>query len=187
MSVSSFEAQGHLMSLVKIMKVQRKLISIAVGACLLLGCSAYAQKGPTEGKAFPAFAMTTVDGKKLSNTSLKGKVVLIDLWATWCGPCKMASPAMQNLHKKYGSKGLVVIGANTFENEKGPKAASGYMKEHKYTYTFTYNNDAFAQALGVRGIPQFYLVDKSGKLIKSISGYSPDLEKMLDGEIKKLI
>ena len=112
------------------------------------------------GKPLPKFAIVSTKGERLTNASLKGKVVLLDFWATWCGPCKAASPAVQKIHDAYGAKGLRVIGADTFET--GPSGAAKYAKEHGYTYTFGLKGDGLATAMGATGIPLFVLVDKKG-------------------------
>ena len=122
------------------------------------------------GKPLPKFTMTTLQGQKITNASLKGKAVLIDFWATWCGPCKAAAPAVQKMHEAYGKKGLMVIGADTFENGMKGTAAP-YAKAHKYTYTFTENNDSLATSLGIQGIPAFVLVDKKGIVRQVFMGF----------------
>jgi thiol-disulfide isomerase/thioredoxin len=122
------------------------------------------------GKPLPSFTMTTTKGQKLTNASLKGKVTLIDFWATWCGPCKAATPTIQKLHTDWGKKGLMVIGADTYEN--GAKGtAAPYAKQHSYTYTFSENNDKLATSLGIEGIPAFVLVDKKGVIRKVWTGF----------------
>jgi thiol-disulfide isomerase/thioredoxin len=144
-------------------------------------------------KAAPTWKMTTIDGKTITGAGLKGKVVLIDFWATWCGPCKLASPIMQALHEKYGSKGLVVIGANTSERDPSgnllntPKLAADYRSEHKYTYTFTYGNDAMKNAWGVQGIPTMFIIDKQGIVKKVQVGYDDKLQSVLEAAIKPLL
>lgn len=139
------------------------------------------------GKAFPDFKMTTTDGKKLSKTSLKGKVVLVDFWATWCPPCRAASPEMNKLHQSFAKNGLVVIGANLGEEKADRLTAAGkYKKEHKFGYTFTTANEDLANKLGVQGIPAFFLIDKKGVVQKQWTGFSPGVEKEMAAAIKKL-
>lgn len=136
----------------------------------------------------PAFAMSGVDGKTYNNANLKGKVVLIDFWATWCGPCKAASPSIQALHEKFGSQGLVAIGANAFERENKDGAASAYAKEHNYTYLMTTNNDDLARSWGVKGIPTFVIIDKRGVVRKVQVGFSKDkTDKEMQAIIEKLL
>lgn len=171
------------------MKFKTVLASAAVAALAVL---AIAQRSDSpesfKGKAMPAFKMATIDGKTLTNASLKGKVVLIDFWATWCGPCKMASPSVQKLHEKYGKKGLVVIGANVWEQGDSKKKTADYAKEHKYTYTFTHSNDELAKTLKINGIPTFLLVDKKGVVQMVQVGFDPNsTQKELEKAIQRLL
>jgi len=139
-----------------------------------------------EGKPAPTFKMTDLKGKVHTNKSLKGKVVLLDFWATWCGPCKAASPLMQKLHTKFAAKGLMVFGANTLEpNSKA--AAAAYQKEHKYTYNFTFGNEALTKTLGIRGIPLFVFIDRQGKVAKTFMGYGPQRDPEFEALAKKLL
>ena len=131
--------------------------------------------------------MKTLEGTTLSNKDFKGKVVLIDFWATWCGPCVMASPVMQKLHTEFKDKGLLVIGANTFEEDGTGKLAREYKKEHKYTYAVTYNNDKLAEKWGIQGIPTFVIVGVDGKVAKTFVGFDESLEKEMRTTIQKLL
>ncbi len=146
---------------------------------LIYGAYAYGQSAELkkfEGKPVPNFTMTTFDGKKISKASLMGKPYIIDFWATWCSPCKAASPGLQKIYDKYSKKGLVVIGANMGENPKSMPMALKYPKEHKYTYTFTKNNDKFYASLNMpTGIPCFLFVDKTGKIKAVQTGFRGDL------------
>lgn len=141
-------------------------------------------------KDFPNFTMTDINGKVWTKAQLKGKVLLVDFWATWCGPCKMASPIMQALHEKYGKNGLVVIGANCAERDQHgqitntPEAARGYSTEHNYTYLFTYGNDDLKKAVNIHGIPTMFVVDKNGVIRFVQVGYSPTLQEILEKPIQ---
>jgi cytochrome c biogenesis protein CcmG, thiol:disulfide interchange protein DsbE len=154
------------------MKILRWILPVA----LVYGAFAYGQGGVETytGKMMPAFTSKSFAGKTVSNTTLKGKPYILDFWATWCGPCKAASPTMQAIHKKYASKGLVVIGADILESKEGGKLAMKYPKEHGYTYTFTNGNEKLGEKLGITGIPCFVFVDKMGKIKAVRTGFKPD-------------
>ncbi len=155
-----------------------------LGGIVVTTLTAYAKGAvPTVGKKVPPFSMTDTKGKKHTDKTLLGKVVLLDFWATWCGPCKAASPTMQKLHAKYAKQGFVMIGANTGEQEKGPKNAIDYAKEHKYTYTFTYNNDKLTESWGVQGIPYFVLIDRKGNVLRVDTGFDPSMESALEKSV----
>jgi len=161
--------------------------AVLVGAWTVVSAKGGQSLGKVEGKTLPAFSLKTTGGKTLSNKSLAGKVYLIDFWASWCGPCKKASPTLQELHKKYASKGVMVIGANVDE-EDSAKIAKAYAKEHNYTYTFAVDAIPFAGKVGVGPIPAFMVVDKKGKVVKVIEGYydklGADLSKAIEGALK---
>lgn len=161
------------------MNLVTKLIPLAVAPFVLTTVVGAPQNATDklEGKKIPAFSMKTIEGKTITDKTLQGKVVLVDFWASWCGPCKKASPLMEELHKKYASKGLVVIGASGMEDDPSAKPAINYKKEHKYTYTFTYNNDALMDKWGVKGIPQFVLIGKDGVVKETYFGYSDAIGK----------
>lgn len=139
------------------------------------------------GKPLSKITMKSTSGNSFTNADFKGKVVLIDFWATWCGPCVKASPIMQKLHVEFKDKGLIVIGANTFEEDSSGAPAKEYAAEHKYTYLFTYDNDALAKKWGIQGIPTFVLVDSTGKVAKTYTGFGDSSEKEMRDAIKKLL
>lgn len=153
----------------------KKTIFLAAAAACLISGSAFAQEFQKFiGKPAPAFKLTTIDGKVLTNASTKGKAVIIDMWATWCGPCKAASPTMQKLHSSYSGKGLVVVGAIVMDG-KGAELknkAAGYKKEHKYTYAFATGGDPLAEKMNVRGIPFFVFINKKGIVADVKMGFS---------------
>ncbi len=138
-----------------------------------------------KGKQMPAFTLTALDGTKMTNQSLRGKVVVMDFWATWCGPCKAAAPKVQKMHDEWKNKGVVVLGMNTWErNDKEGKNAAAYVKEHNYTYTQTINNDELAKTLQVEGVPTFIVMDKTGKVVEITVGFQ---EAVIRAAVDKLI
>ena len=126
------------------------------------------------------------DMRKTTLREFRGKVVLLDFWATWCGPCKEATPTIVDLHKKYATKGLVVIGMNLNE---APDRVKAYVEEHGVEYRVLLDLNANAsRAYGVLSIPAFYLIDAEGKIVWQESGYydgmKPDFEKQIESALK---
>lgn len=135
------------------------------------------------GKKMPAFAMKDVAGKRFTNASTKGKVVILDFWATWCTVCQRVSPIMDDLSKKYSAKGLVVIGADVAEKTRG--TAARYQKRHHYGYHFTENNDKLADVLGITPLPTVIVIDRKGVVrkveISYYSNFAADMQKVVGG------
>jgi thiol-disulfide isomerase/thioredoxin len=129
------------------------------------------------GSVAPLWTLPTPDGGTLSLEDLRGKVVIMDFWATWCGPCREVMPSLQAIHESH-SDDLVVIGVNTWENAD-PVA---FMAENGYTYQIVLAGDEVAQQYFVDGIPTFYVVDQDGNVAFHAVGADPANEEAL-GEI----
>ena len=140
------------------------------------------------GDAAPEFALKDLDGKEVTLASLRGKVVLLDFWATWCGPCKAAMPSIQKIHEDYKGKDVVVLGVNAMEPGDGSKARD-YVLSKKYTYGCLLKGDQLASAYGVTGIPTLVIVGKDGKVAFAEVGFgdggAAGLRKAIDAALAK--
>jgi thiol-disulfide isomerase/thioredoxin len=122
---------------------------------------------PPEPPGAPAADFTLPDegGRGTSLSSLRGKVVLLDFWATWCGPCRQSMPKLQKLHETYARQGLVVIGLNI---EGRSEAVDTYIRSNGYTFQFLFDSGNWrsktAGLYGVHSIPRSFLIDKAGRL-----------------------
>ena len=125
----------------------------------------------------PDFKLKDAEGKEVTMASFKGKVVLLDFWATWCGPCKAAMPTMQKLYDEFKDKGAVVLGVNM--GERSPTAGKDYIASKKFTYPCVFEADDLANAYGISAIPTLVIVGKDGKIIEIEVGMSdPTGEKL---------
>jgi thiol-disulfide isomerase/thioredoxin len=162
---------------------------------LLLGTKGKRGPGPDSliGKPFPEFRMTDIRDNPVTSESLKGKVLVVDFWASWCGPSKAVSPIMQTVHKKFAESELVVIGANAWERDdegvpvKSKDNAAEYAQKKRYTYLMTYGNDALAQQCRVQVVPTIFVVDKQGIVKQVFVGSDPDLQSKLEEVIEPLL
>ena len=137
------------------------------------------------GDAAPDFSLTDLAGKTVSLASLKGQVVLLDFWATWCGPCKAAMPAIQRIHDDYKGKGVTVLGINTWENKAD--AAKQYVEKKGFSYPCLLKGDDLAKAYGMTGIPTLVVIGKDGKIAEIEVGMAPGgdagLRKAIDAAL----
>jgi thiol-disulfide isomerase/thioredoxin len=122
--------------------------------------------------AFPDFSGRTVDGATFTLSSQKGKVVLINYWATWCGPCRMEIPDLIAMQKKYGPRGFVVVGLS--EDDDFAQAAA-FANQNSMIYPVLKTPENLHKEITVDGLPTSFLLDRNGKVIKSMSGVMRDM------------
>ena len=124
------------------------------------------------GKAAPAITFTTIDGKKIALSDLKGKVVLLNFWATWCAPCRAEMPDIIRLQNKYKDRGLVVLGLSA---DEGKRDIEAFLKENPLPYPVAQVTREQGIAFDVSPIPTSILIDKSGTMVFDVEGYDKSL------------
>jgi len=139
--------------------------------------------------AAPGFELETADGKQVSLSDLRGKLVVLDFWGTWCLPCKKAGPQVQKLHEDYAGKGVKVLGLAV--RERKADAPGKYMEEHGYTYTVLLDADKVAREYGVKSYPTFVVVGYDGEVVHTEIGYDDEvtfqkIREVLDRELEKI-
>jgi thiol-disulfide isomerase/thioredoxin len=119
------------------------------------------------GKAAPELSLTTLDGGAVSLASLKGKTVLLDFWATWCPPCRVDAPALEKLHKKYGSQ-LAVVGISVNETREIVEA---FLKKNPHTFPIALSSENdLSRTYEVSVFPTYIIVDAEGNFETAVEG-----------------
>lgn len=155
---------------------------ILLGAAALYGCAtAPTHSGPPPGEPAPAILATDTTGATFDLAAHRGKVVLIDFWATWCQPCVQASPHIQALHDRYGDDSNVAIVAIHASTKGDPQA---YAAKHGYTYRAIPDGAAIAEAWDVRAFPTFIIVGRDGNIAHTKLGFYPGDETALDRALR---
>lgn len=130
--------------------------------------TASAQTEPTMGTevgaTMPAYSATWLDGSKFELASMRDKVVLLNVWATWCGPCRFEIPELEILHKKYAQRGFAVVGVSV--DEGGPQAVREFIDEQKVTYPIALDPEGkLASVFQTSVLPTSVLIDRQGKIV----------------------
>ena len=118
---------------------------------------------PVPSAPAPAWTLKDVEGKAVSMAQFKGKVVVVDFWATWCPPCRAEIPGYIKLQEKYGKDGLVIVGISL--DQKGPAVVKKFIADQKVNYTMVMADEEVVAAFGgMEAIPTTFLIDRAGNI-----------------------
>lgn len=140
------------------------LLMILASGMLITGCSTSVEV-PEIGKAAPSFQLTDIDGQSVSLSDFQGEPVLLNFWATWCGPCRMEMPYIQEVHNRWSEQGLVVLAVNIGESLT---TVEGFIQDYSLSFPVLLDLEGnVAERYNIRGIPATYFID-SGGVIRDI-------------------
>ncbi|HTY42284.1 MAG TPA: TlpA disulfide reductase family protein [Thermoanaerobaculia bacterium] len=139
-------------------------LGIALSASAALASIATADARP----AAPPFTLDNAAGKPVSLEDYRGRVVVLNFWATWCHGCKQELPWFVRFQKDYGSRGLVVVGAST--DADGWKVVTPYLKKKPLNYPVVIANEALTKAYDVQAMPVTVLIDRQGRVAATYVG-----------------
>lgn len=147
---------------------------------LLVSCGAQAQP-----QKAPLFRVKDIKGNTISMADLRGKVVMLDFWATWCPPCVMSFPEVEKLGSDFDKKDVVVLG---FSLDQDESAVKEFIKDKPGDNAIAMVSETEIPSLySVQGLPTFFIIDKNGYVVKSWTGYHPMLPSIWRKEIEKLL
>jgi len=135
-------------------------------------------------KPAPGWELPDQEGNLVKLEDLKGSIVILDFWATWCNPCRKTMPLLDQWMKGESARDVLVFSVNIWEND--PLQAARYMQDSGYAMTLLYGDNDLPKAYGFTGIPHICVLDKSGRITFEESGYNPDLPELLDFWVEEL-
>ncbi len=176
---------------------ERMLASAAKGELVPDPAGGMAQyNSPLKGKPAPAFALEDLSGKKVTLASYKGKAVLINFWATWCGPCKLETPWLVELRNKYAGQGFEILGVSTEGEDlkkddkagwdKDRAAIGKFVEQMKVPYPMLVGGDSISQDYGgLDAMPTSFFVDRKGNVVAAQMGLTSQSD--IESNIKKAL
>lgn len=162
------------------MSSMNKVTSILLALTLIIGLAggAFAQEGPA-----PAFTLKDLDGKDVQLSSFKGKIVVLDFWATWCPPCREEIPGFVSIQETYGDKGVQVIGVTV---DKEADKVKTFVTSQKIGYPILFANKETLEAYGgIQSIPTTFIIDQEQKIVEKHIGFAE--KSFFEEKIKALL
>jgi thiol-disulfide isomerase/thioredoxin len=142
-------------------------------------------EGTEQLAALPILSLKDFDGKAMTSEQFKGNVLVVDFWATWCGPCIIEIPEFNRLQEKYEGKGVKIIGVTLASGEA--KEVKPFISRHKMRYTVLMGDDNQAYDFNLVGFPTTYVVTKDLKIYRKYIGAGPGKAGRLEADIQKLL
>jgi thiol-disulfide isomerase/thioredoxin len=175
---------------------RKRLLILSLAAVGLAGCNQHSARPPQPkketivaageiGSRLPDFSVKDLQGREVSSADLRGKVVLIDFWATWCQPCKKEMPGYQKLLDQYGSRGFAIVGFK-FDTMMDMEDPVVFAKRLGVRYPLAVAPDDLKQKFGgIEGLPTTMLYDRQGILQKKIVGF--EYTNVIESELRPFL
>jgi peroxiredoxin len=158
---------------------------------LLFGATACAEEARTgavaAGKPAPAFAAPELGGDTISLAMLAGEVVVLNIWATWCPPCREEMPGLQELHETYAAHGLRVVGVSIDAARDAPEIRR-FLDDNDISFTILHDADEqVTRAFRTIGVPETFLIDREGRLVQRWLGKIDPMAESVRGPVREAL
>ena len=165
---------------------KKLLIYIVVCISMLLVLSHSGLLQAFSGKA-PQFTLKDIKGNTVSLSDYRGKVVVVDFWATWCHECEDSSPELDRVYRKYRDRGVIFLGISLDEGGDAIEKVSNFVKKFNITFPILMGNRKLANAYYIKGIPTTYVLDKDHNIAARYEGAIAMLGALISKEIEKIL
>jgi len=160
--------------------MRRLLASLIANAAMLLPVFAADASGPA-----PDFTLQSRSGEQVSLSDLRGNVVMINFWATWCGPCRQEMPHLEALHQRYSGLGFTILGINV---EEDSSLSGKFLAETPVTFPVLFDPaNGVSELYDVVAMPSTVIVDRKGNMRFIHHGYKPGFENEYQSQIRALL
>jgi cytochrome c biogenesis protein CcmG, thiol:disulfide interchange protein DsbE len=159
----------------------KNLTILAIIVYLLIGCGSSTK--PSQITTNYNFTLESNQGNKITLSDLRGKVVILDFWATWCPPCKAAIPKLIELYNKYQNQGVIVIGIALDDKDKVIKL----VQEMGINYPVLFDDKETSKNYEIQSIPTLFVIDQKGKQVHKEIGFSEEGFKTIEEKVNELL
>ena len=160
--------------------MQNRIAGIVAALVIALPAVAADPTGPA-----PQFVLPAKGGSQINLAQYKGQVVMLNFWASWCGPCRQEMPLLESIYKQYKKSGFTLIGVNV---EPDSKAADKWLEQTPVTFPVIYDKEStVSKSYDVSGMPSTVIIDRKGNLRYLHHGYKPGDESEYLNSIRSLI
>jgi len=161
------------------------VMGAAIIAAALLHAFAGTAARAAQAAPAPDFVLPAMDGTELRLSELKGQVVMVNFWATWCGPCRQEMPLLQQLQLKYEPLGFTLVGINVEPDSAGART---WLQKAPVTFPILFDRqNQVAERFGVQGMPSSVFIDRAGKVRHVHRGYQPGDESKYADMVRSLV
>lgn len=135
----------------------------------------------------PDWKLKDFGGKEVSLAGLRGNVVIIDFWATWCGPCRKTMPLLDKFFQGNSRANVKVYGINVWERQKDPEKVKSFIQTNGFKFPILFGGDKVASNYGVTGIPTLFVIGPDGKIVYRHVGYNPNIVETLSWQVEEIL
>lgn len=160
------------------------MVQAAAAVALLLLMATPAAAILQKGQPAPPISVKSTSGQPITLTNYRGRVLLIDFFATWCLPCRDIVSHLNELKANHGSQGLEILGLHV--EESGPELKQ-FISERKVSYPVAVASEDLQTEYGLRSVPTIFIIDKKGVVAEKYLGYSDAIKKSIDATIQRLL
>ncbi|MDA8098952.1 MAG: TlpA disulfide reductase family protein [Nitrospiraceae bacterium] len=139
------------------------------------------------GNPAPPFKLVDVNGAPVRLSDFAGSVVVLDFWATWCGPCREATAELEQLHRQYADRKVVVVGISVNKEADAAERIKSFAKVHGLTYRLVKDDGSAYRAYGITIVPATFILDRNHIIRVTYPGFQPGIAKQMAMEIDKLL
>lgn len=144
-----------------------------------------AEAAPRKGQPAPDFRVITTGGQSVTLASYRGRVLVVDFFATWCRPCQQAIPHLVEMNRRYGRQGFQILGLSA--DDDGEQLVRAFAGEYQVNYPLAMAGDTVAADYGVRSVPVMFVIDNKGFIAEIYRGSSEETLKKLEQLVKRLL